>query len=118
MTLSVNAFTYDENDKMQFVEKDGAEEMAGFEACRYTLYASPLSKKLGLKTLPTLAETDLIVPFEDLEELENEVTLILKNLELYERSGIYDSRYIESRLTNILNAIEDARKINGYVIIW
>src|SRR5687768_4222432 len=99
MSLLVHAFIYDENNLMQFVEKDYSDEMAGFESCRKNLYGNAISKGFGLKFLPTLAiESNLFVRFEDLQNLKQEVEIMLNNLDLYEKEGIYKREYIEDKL--------------------
>lgn len=117
MSLLVSVFSYDANNKMQFVEQDRSDELAGFESCRRNLYGNSISRDLGLKLLSTLVESDLCVRFEDLQNLKREVDLMLDNLDLYAKAAIYQPEYIKARLNNILKAIAEAEKIKGQVVI-
>lgn len=119
MSLLVSLYIRDENNEIQFVEQDHSDELAGFESCRHNLYGSALSKELGLKILPALAvESSLYVRFEDFQNVKQEVELMLANLDLYAKEGIYRREYIEAKLNNILKAIKGAQKIKGEIVIW
>ena len=120
MSLLVNIFVLDENGRMDIVENNQINELAGFESCRTNLYGNDISKNLGLKLLPLLAdESALYIQNDELDILEKEIKVILDNLELYVNQGFYDGKYISARLQNVLESIWEAKNINdGQIVIW
>lgn len=116
MTLTVNAYSIDENGLPVDLEfPSDSNDLAGTESSRKSFYASAIALKLDLKLLPMLASHACIkIEGSQLDELEAEVLLLINNL-----SQFNDDGYFEFRLKNILAAITLAKPYgpNGGVYI-
>jgi hypothetical protein len=119
MSLSVNVYKRDETGEMVIIEPgDASQELAGFEVFRTTFYGGKTAKSLGLRLLPTLAERDLYVEWEDLSRLKCEVELVLRNIDLFTNEATADSDVLRFRVQNIRDAIERAQEAHASVVIW
>ena len=88
----------------------------GHEIKRQTFYGSEETKKLGLKILPTLADTDIYTEgFDQLETLEAEVKILLNSVD----STDDDRYYWPARFGYLLRVIEAAKQYGdgGRVVI-
>lgn len=77
MTLLVHTFVHDEPGKLRLLDdpEDGG-DMAGFESSRTKLWGSEPARALGARFLPRLADDDLYVQPEDVEEFLAECELL------------------------------------------
>ena len=121
MSLIVYTFRID-CDSGKYIEEDldliePGKELAGFESWRTEVYNSTIVKSLGAKFLPTLANSNLYVHNQEIEDFETEVKLLLDNVNDISNSINIDYKIIEFRLNNILQAIARAIKQNGGIII-
>lgn len=118
MSLLVNIRIYDENGEYAEIELGQGKDLAGGERLRFVLYGSELAENLGLKLLPQLKNHDLYVEPDNLNELENEIITILNNVEKFAKNADSPQEYVETRVQNILNAIQTAKKEKGVIVIW
>ena len=119
MTLLVNTFIRTSAGDMDIVEPDShADELAGFESYRHTLYGSRAALALGFQLLPKLKTEDIYAEGVDLERLQTETELALANIELFEDESGGSAETLRFRFENILKAVRQARRIGGGVVLW
>ena len=119
MTLSVHAYQRNEAGEMEFIEpSDGSQDLAGFESFRKTFYGGSIARSLGLRLLPSLAESNVIAEGNDLVTLQNEATIILRNLEHFVPEAKAEVETLRFRVKNILGAVDRAQQVHGGVVIW
>jgi len=92
-------------------------ELAGFEASRRELWGAPVMHRLGLRLLPSLAEQDLYVEGEQLDQLEAELETILASIPKLASATHYGEDFIRFRVGNIAEAVRLARAAGGGVYI-
>jgi hypothetical protein len=119
MTLSVEVYYYDKTSGEEKPFKDSY-GVFGFEVARTQLWGAEIMKQLGLEILPLLEErSELIIEGEELDQLELEANLIIRNVDLILEKTKYGD--ITSRITNyaenLLRAVKLARECSGYVSI-
>ena len=119
MSLRVGPFTRDPvTGKMQFIKVDPGKDLAGFEVYRHEFWGTTIMQELGLKLLPTLGDGIwLVIENEELDSLEEEALIILRNAALIAQKAAPDQTHVEFYANNILNAIRIAREVNGGVQI-
>ncbi len=119
MSLSVHAYFRTVDGEMSFIEPpDPSQDLAGFESYRKTLYGSRAAVSLGLKILPKLANGDICVEGEELEQLRSDVELAFFNVALFVTEAGARTEDLRPRFENILNAIRRAQEAGGGVVIW
>ncbi len=84
-------------------------DLAGIDSTRHALWGSDLMRALGCELLPRLAEGDLRVEGRELDALEGELRLVLRELSRLSIACELRTDYIEQRTRNILEAIRLAR---------
>ncbi|MEL5955650.1 hypothetical protein AADR41_12865 [Streptomyces sp. CLV115] len=119
MTLLVHTFVHDGPGKLRLLDDPGdGGDMAGFESSRTRLWGSEPARALGARFLPRLADDDLCVQPEDIEEFLAECELLRGHTaELGAHSG-YREDYVADRLANITRAALRARSVGGGVLVW
>ena len=115
MSLIVNAYSRSESQLEFAPPVEHADELAGFEDCRQTLWGHPFVVSLGLSLLPLLAHDDLYC--EGVARLEAEVELLLTRLVSVSAATGFDGDFITRRCQNILGAARRARELSGGVFI-
>jgi hypothetical protein len=121
MSLSVHVWVVDETEPGKvrvLAAPPGASTLAGFEATRTKLWGSPVVRSLGVSLLPQLAEGDLWVSNDQVEAFAAECALVLANRAAIASASGYDEDYIESRLTNMVDAARRALDAHGGVVVW
>ncbi|MFJ6011738.1 hypothetical protein [Streptomyces sp. NPDC092952] len=119
MTLLVHTFVHDETGRQRLLDdpEDGG-DMAGFERTRTRLWGSECARALGARFLPELADGNLSVQPEDVEDFLAECALLREHTaRLAEHSG-YSEDYVAARLANITRAALRARSVGGGVLVW
>ncbi|MFF8693559.1 hypothetical protein ACF08W_15295 [Streptomyces sp. NPDC015144] len=119
MSLLVHTFVYDEDGRQRLLDdpEDGS-DMAGFERTRTALWGSECARALGARFLPELADGNLYVQPEDIEDFLAECALLRRHTaELAEHSG-YREDYVAVRLSHIHRAALRARSVGGGVLVW
>ncbi|ATQ41239.1 hypothetical protein [Caulobacter mirabilis] len=114
MTLLVTAYRITRDAEGEKTERIACQsDLAGFEETRATFYGQTRARALGLAMLPSLATSNIYARGCELEKLRAEVSLLMADLSPAEIS------YWQSRLTNILHAIDAASAYgpDGLVII-
>lgn len=92
--------------------------MAGPEAWRTLVWGSPFARSLGLTLLPSLAEDDIWAIDDGLDRLDQEVSTLFENVERLGQEAKRSSENITHYLTNMRNAVAEAKEIDGGVVIW
>lgn len=118
MSLIVNTYTRTPDGRMDIIEVDHSEELAGFERCRQDLWGHISVRALGLVILPTLANSDIYAEGEAIVQLERDTNLILTNVSAVVEATQYTSDFVIKHCQNILRAIRLAHEIKGGVVIW
>lgn len=119
MTIRVDAYVINpETGKMETLDSEPGEHLAGIEDNRYNFWGSDIMSELGLSLILTIRERTLNVKGDELNKLEAELRIILSNLDTVLLRVPYDESFIRQRTGNVLLAIEKARKCNGGVVIW
>jgi hypothetical protein len=119
MSLLVHAYLIDESGKWVFQEPEfHYQDLAGFENCRWKLYGSELAKRLGLKLLPQLAEGNLFVSGEEVDQLQVEAEILISEVSAFEDHTGFAADYVQASVSNIRQACIRARKVQGKVVIW
>ena len=118
MSLAVNIRVYDKNGEFSEIDIINGKDLAGGENFRFVLYGSELAENLGLKLLPQLKKHDLYVESKKLNDLENELKTILKNVEEFTKVAESEQEYVKARVQNILDAVQIAKQVNGVIVIW
>ncbi|QEH35592.1 hypothetical protein OJF2_41450 [Aquisphaera giovannonii] len=119
MSLLVNAYVRDPRGEMSFIEPDEpAQELAGFEPYRRSLYGGRAAASLGLRLLPGLVEGDVYAEGEDLARLRFEAEKALLNIDLFEAESGAPAEQLRPRFQNILMAVGRAEQVGGEVVIW
>jgi hypothetical protein len=120
MTLIVHPYRRGPNGEVIRLEAKPSHphnDLAGFEASRHRLWGAPVMLKLGLELLPSLAEYDLYVENEQLDQLKAELETILAALPELTSATHHDEEFIRFRVGNIAEAIRLARAAGGGVYI-
>jgi len=89
----------------------------GFESFRLTLWGADIMTEIGLKWLPTLRTSDVILQGDELDSLEREAkTVLLHAREISEKTGAWED-IVEDYANNLLEAIQLARQVDGQIWI-
>ena len=118
MTLIVTAFWHDPatGKYEQFTDWDDGHHMAGVERARQTLWGSEPVRRRGAKFLPQLAESDLWVAPEEMENFSAAVKNLLVDLDgLRADLDRGPDCLLPHYLDNFLRAAEYARSSSGGV---
>lgn len=83
-------------------------DLFGFESCRKTLWGHKIIHELGCELIYSLKETNIYVFDEELEKLEKEFFIILKNFDKIEQHTGYNRDFVEFRVRNALEMIKVA----------
>ncbi len=92
--------------------------MAGPEAWRTEVWGSPLALSLGLTLLPSLAEHDIWAIGDDLNRLDQEISILFKTVDSLAQETGRSSDDMAHYLTNMHIAVAQAKEIDGGVVIW
>ena len=99
--------------------------VAGPEVWRTEVYGSPKAKALGLTLLPSLTRRNLNVQGTELDRLAWEIEALSRNVDLFDvvtplvvASALRtQSEEMLLRFQNIVNAVAEAKQLNGGVEI-
>jgi hypothetical protein len=84
MSLSVHVFLRDDSGQLTILdEPDGASCLAGFESWRHDVWGSERVRALGAKFSPQLAQEDLYIEQEQVEQFQHECRLLRENLAIF-----------------------------------
>ncbi|MFF3395476.1 hypothetical protein ACFYW1_31650 [Streptomyces sp. NPDC002669] len=119
MTLLVHTFVYDGKGNWQLLDDpDDGGDMAGFESSRTKLWGSERTRALGARFLPRLADDDMYVEPEEVEDFLAECELLRGNTAALGAHSGYGEDYVVARLGNIERAALRARAVGGGVLVW
>jgi len=97
--------------------EESGRDLAGYEVWRTTVWGADAAIRRGAQFLPTLAQRDLYVEYEELDAFEAECHLLLHDIEGFAAEINSDSAAIRHRLENFLWAINQTRQSHGGVYI-
>lgn len=117
LSLKVHAYVPDASG-MNIIDGPPGRDSAGHEWTRSQLWGSSCVVSLGVRLLSSLAQRDLYVAHDELDVLEADCLLILRNIRVISEATGYGDEYIADRVGNIQGAIARARSANGCVVIW
>jgi hypothetical protein len=120
MSLVVSAYWRDPStgEIEEFTDWEQGHHMAGVERARWKLWGSEAVRRRGTKFLPQLAESDLWVAPEELDEFVAEVRILLADVDgLQADLGRGPDCSLPHYLNNFLRAAEYARARGGGVNI-
>ena len=119
MTLIVSAFWHDASGEMnEFTDWEDGHQTAGPERARWELWGSDAVRRRGAKFLPQLAESDLWVSPDELQEFEEEVRALLADADAIRAElGRSQQCILPHYLNNFLRAAKYARARHGGVNI-
>jgi hypothetical protein len=96
----------------------------GGENSRYTLWGSQAARELGATLLPQLADIttenrgNLQVAPDQVDDFARECEVLADNVERLCAATGYDTDRVLHYLTNLRNAAERAKALNGGVLVW
>jgi hypothetical protein len=130
MSLNVQVFLIDPDGRVEIQDTpEDAEDSAGNEDWRTAVWGSPAARAVGARFFPQLAEGDLYVRPEEVEDFQRECVLLRANLRALapeprpEKRPWEKSRYgslmrVSIRLAIIEVVAIRARDLGGGVLIW
>ena len=118
MSLIVYPYEYDSTSqsikRVELSLNEPFSDVFGLESWRKNIWSSVTLKKIGCNLLYTLKDKDIYTKNEDLKLLETELNIIKENLNRIAIEFKIESKAIEFRLNNALEAVRIAKTNENY----
>ncbi|GAA4574810.1 hypothetical protein [Planotetraspora kaengkrachanensis] len=119
MSLTVDVFVILEDGRREVLDvPQDASDLAGHERTRTVVWGSPVVRSLGARFLPSLADSDLWLEPDLLDDFAAECAMLLGHLPAIAAETGWRDDYIRHRLGNMTDAVARARSVDGGIVIW
>jgi hypothetical protein len=106
----------------EFLPYESGKHTLGFDYIRENLWGALIMVSLDLTIMYSFSDMEkwpIWIEGETLDKLDHETQIALANKKIIlENTGAKDLFFIEMFLNNIVNAVNQAKEVNGGVVIW